>query len=82
MRAGPDRAAEQAVAGDLGVEAQQLFAERQGAGLGEAEADVVAQRADVGDVVVDALQFEQQRAEPGRVLGDIGCSQASSTARQ
>ena len=67
--AGPDGAAEQAVAGDLGVEAQQLLAEGQGACLGEAEADVVAQRADVGDVVVEALEFEQHCPEPGRLGG-------------
>src|SRR5262249_1503479 len=40
--AGADRAAEQAVAGDLGVEAQQLLAEGECACLGEAVADVVA----------------------------------------
>src|ERR1019366_8196583 len=48
---GPDGAAEQAVAGDLGVKAQELFTQGECPGLGEPEADVVAQRADVGDVV-------------------------------
>ncbi len=57
------------MAGDLGVEAQQLFAKRQCPCLGEPEADVVAQRADVGHVVVEALEFQQQRSEPGRLRG-------------
>ena len=38
----------------------------EGPGLGEAEADVVAQRADVGDVVVEPLQLEQHGAQACR----------------
>ena len=48
------------MAGDLGVEAQQPFADAQRVGVGDAEADVVAQRADVGDVVVEPLELEQK----------------------
>ena len=52
----------------VGVEAQQQLPERQSPGLGEAEADVVAERADVGDVVVDALELKKERPELGRFL--------------
>ena len=56
---GGDAAAQQPVAGDLGVESEELFAQGEGMRVGQAEADVVAQRPDVGHVVVEALKLEQ-----------------------
>jgi hypothetical protein len=64
-----DAAAEQAVSGGLGVEPEQLLADALGVGVQDAVADVVAQRADVGDVVVEPLQFEQDRALAGGLGG-------------
>src|SRR5207244_7384860 len=59
--AGVDAAAEQAVAGDLGVEPEQLLADALGVRVQDAVADVVAEGADVGDVVVEPFEFEQDR---------------------
>ena len=66
-----DGAAQQPVPGDAVVDAQQLFADALGVGVGQGEADVVAQGADVGDVVVEAFEFEQQGPQPVRVVGQV-----------
>ena len=52
------------------------------AGLGEPETDVVAERADVGDVVVEPLELEQQSAASRAASWGTSIPQASSTARQ
>jgi hypothetical protein len=44
------------VAGDVVVEAQELFADALGVGVEDGVADVVAQRADVGDVVMQPFE--------------------------
>jgi hypothetical protein len=62
--AGVDGAAEQPVSGDVVVDAQELFADALGVGVEDTVADVVAQGADVGDVVVEAFQFQQNPADP------------------
>ena len=70
--AGNTAAAEQPVTGDPVVEAQQLLADPQGVRVEDAVADVVAQRADVGHVVVEPFELEQCRpagAAPGRGTG-------------
>ena len=54
--AGVDGTAQQAVARDGVVEAQQAFADALGVGVEHAVGDVVAQGADVGDVVVEAFE--------------------------
>ena len=59
----PDRAAEQPVPGDLVVDAQQLFADPLRLVVQDAVADVVAQRADVVDVVVQPFQLQQDRPD-------------------
>ncbi len=70
-RAAEDHAAAQeAMPGGVAVEPQEVLAQVEGPGLGEAEADVVAQCADVGHVVVEALQFEQRGAQDAGVLCD------------
>ena len=56
-------AAQETMPGGVAVEPQEPFAQVEGPGLGQAEADVVAQRADVGHVVVEALQLEQRGAQ-------------------
>jgi len=55
--------AQQTMPGHRVIERQESFAQRQGARVREAEADVVAQRAHVGHVVVQAFEFEQHRAQ-------------------
>ena len=57
--------------GGFAVEPQEVFAEVEGPGLGQAEAHVVAQRADVGHVVVEAFQLEQRGAQHAGVLWDL-----------
>ena len=80
--AGQDRLAQQAVPGHLGVQPEQLLAERQGSRLGEPETDVVAQRADIGDVVVDVARTRAADSKSGRRSGTVDRRSASSTARQ
>jgi len=63
-------AAQQPVPGDRVVEAQQPFADAVGVGVEDAVADVVAQRPDVGDVVVAAFQFQQHRPDAVRAVRD------------
>jgi len=46
-----------------------LFADAQRVGVGEGEADVVGQGAQVRGVVVEAFELEDQRAQPLRRLG-------------
>jgi hypothetical protein len=46
------------VAGGVVVEAEELFADALGVGVGDAVGDVVAEGAEVGDVVVEAFEFE------------------------
>jgi hypothetical protein len=67
--AGPDGPAQQSVAGQLAGQAQQPLAECQGAGMGDAVAHVVAESAEVGDVVGDTFDFQEQGSQAGRVLG-------------
>jgi hypothetical protein len=43
----------------LGIESQEAFSECQGVGVGQAEACVVAERTDVGHMVVEAFKLEQ-----------------------
>src|SRR5439155_370961 len=62
--AGQDPAAKQPVPGDFLVQAQQGFLDAQRVGVEDAVADVVAQGADVTDVVVEAFQFQQDCAHP------------------
>ncbi len=63
-------AAEKTMPGRVAIEPQELFAEVEGPGLGQAEANVVAQRADVGHVVVEALEFEQRGPQDAGILAD------------
>jgi uncharacterized protein YcbX len=44
------------------VEAQQLLANDRRAGVGDAEADVIAQRANIGHVVVQPFHLQQHCA--------------------
>ena len=60
----------------------ELFADAQGVGVDDAVADVVAERADVGDVVVEAFELEQHRPQSPVALSGRTGAQASSTARQ
>src|SRR5207244_10687490 len=59
-----DRAAEQPVTGDPLVQPQQLLADPETVRVAEGETRVVDDHADVGDVVVEALELEQDRGEP------------------
>jgi len=68
------------VASDVVVDAQELFADALGVSVEDAVADVVAQCADVGDVVVEAFEFEQRGLRCA--WGATGSRRASSTARQ
>ena len=61
--AGDHDATQEPVTGQPLVEAQQLFAEPEAVRVTEGEARVVQDHADVADVVVEALQLEQHRAE-------------------
>jgi len=54
-----DAAAQQPVTADLVVEAQELFADTLGVGVEDGVPDVVAQRADVGDVIVEPFELQQ-----------------------
>ena len=54
------------MAGHVVVDPQQLLADPLRVGVEDAVADVVAQRAEVGDVVVQALELEQDRPQPVR----------------
>src|SRR5262249_49955856 len=67
--AGQDPAAQQPGPGGVLVQAQQGFLDAQRVGIEHAVADVVAQGADVTDVVVQAFQFQQDRAHPSRLDG-------------
>ncbi|MBM7789640.1 hypothetical protein JOD67_006320 [Tenggerimyces flavus] len=53
--------------GELRVDPEKLFANALGVGMENAEADVVAERTEIGDVVVEAFQLQQQRPVPGGV---------------
>jgi len=55
----------------LRIEAQELLAKDEGERLSDSEPGVVAERADIGNVVVDAFEFEEQRSQPGRIFGDL-----------
>src|SRR6266702_3363705 len=61
---GQDPAAEQPVSGGVLVQPQQGFLDAQCVRVDDGVADVVAQGADVADVVVEAFQFQQDRAHP------------------
>ena len=67
--AGPDRATQQPVPGDLVVDAQQLLAHPLGVGVEDRVGDVVAQRADVAHVVVEPFELEQYGPPSPDVLG-------------
>ncbi|WP_235096239.1 hypothetical protein [Streptomyces sp. A1-5] len=60
------------MAGDLVVEAQELFADALGLGVEDGVADVVAQCAEVGGVVVEAFEFQEEGAGALGGLGDVG----------
>ena len=60
-----DHAAQQPASGQLLVQAQQHLAQAAGVGVGDDEADVGGDGADIGDVVVDPLQFQQDGAQDG-----------------
>src|SRR6185312_12268913 len=62
--AGVDSAAQQPMPGHRRVDAQQLFADALGVGVGDAEADVVGQRAQIGGVVVEPFEFDEQGPQP------------------
>ena len=67
-RARPDGPAHQTMAGHRCVDSQQLFPNALRVGVGEGEPDVVGERADVGGVVVEAFQFDEQRAQPVHLI--------------
>ena len=48
-----------------------MFANALRVGVGEGEADVVGERADVGGVVVEAFQFDEQRAQPVHLVRHV-----------
>ncbi len=57
---------------DAPVDAQELFADAEGVGVQDAVADVVCERADVGGVVVEPFELEQECSQvlPGGRDGD------------
>ena len=61
--AGDDATSQEPVAGDLRVEAQESLADAERVRVGDAEADVVAECADVGDVVVETFELEENRTQ-------------------
>ncbi|TPW15157.1 MAG: hypothetical protein FD127_968, partial [Acidimicrobiaceae bacterium] len=61
--AGDHTTTQQPVAGDAGVEAQQLFADAHRVGVSHPEGHVVAHRTEIGDVVVQAFELEQHGAD-------------------
>jgi len=67
------------VAGGVGVEAQQGLFDPHGVGVQDGVPDVVAQGAEVGGVVVEAFEFEQDRRIRRAVAG-TSIPSASSTA--
>ncbi len=70
--AGREGAAQQAVAGDVGVQPQQRFADAQRVCVRDAVADVIGERSHVGDVVVEPFKFEQNCAQaPARCVGQL-----------
>ena len=50
-------------------------------GVHEREGGIVADRADVAEVVGDALELGHQRAQPDRARGGASMPSAASTAR-
>ena len=66
--AGADRGTQQAAAGQRLVDAHHLFAQARSVRIGDHEADVRGDGSDIGGVVVDAFQLEQNRAHPGSGL--------------
>ncbi len=58
-----DAAAQQAVAGELFVQAQQPLAQAKALRMGKGETGVVADGAEVGHVVVEALHLQQHQAQ-------------------
>ena len=70
-RARANGAAQQPMPGDGGVEPQQLFPDALSVRVGQPESDVVGQRAQVGDVVVEPFQFDEQGAEPVRIVAQF-----------
>ena len=65
-------AAQEAVAGEVLVEAQHAFLEAHGVHVGGDEGDVGANGADVGDVIVKALQFQAKGAKGARARRGVG----------
>ena len=70
-RARVDGAAQQPVPGHRRVEPQQLFADPLGVRVGEGEADVVGQGAEIGGVVVEPFEFDEQGPQPVRFVGQF-----------
>src|SRR5205823_4667860 len=64
-------ATEQPVAGDVRVEPEELLADAAGVGVQDAVSDVVAQGAEVGDVVVQTFELEQERPLALGVRADL-----------
>src|SRR5260370_2487275 len=56
-------AAQEAIAGQRFVQAQQLLAQTPTSSVGDREAGIVGDRAEVGDVIVATLQLEQDDSQ-------------------
>ena len=79
--AGHDDVSHQAVTeGDV-RRAENVLAQHVAVGLHQAEGRVVADRADVAEVVGEPLEFRQQRPQPDRRGGTASC-RAASAARE
>ena len=59
------------MSGDGRVEPQQLFADALSVCVGEAESDVVGQRTQVGDVVVEPFELDEQGPQPVHLVGEF-----------
>ncbi len=59
------------MSGDDRVEPQQLFADALSVCVGECESDVVGQRTQVGDVVVEPLELDEQGPQPVYLVGEF-----------
>ena len=79
---GDDAAPQQSVTGDRAVEPQELLSKGERPGLGEPEPDVVAEGADVGDVVVETFELQAAHCAGAGRPPAPGSARASSTARQ
>ena len=67
--------------GDHSFHSQQPLADPHGMGIGDAVTDIIGQRAQVGDMVVEPLELDQQRSA-SMTSSDITNPSASSIARR